>query len=112
MGAGEADHGGRQEARRGYPKNPTTRHYVERRRPDYWFAQLQNAEAGRCDPCKRGEHQGQQAAWCPAERSDTLGMVPNPKADEDRLERAHGRVQEEGPPFKEGVCCVCGRGMG
>ena len=39
-------------------------------------------------------------------------MVPNPKADEDRSERAHGRVQEEGPPLKEeGVRRVCGRGM-
>ena len=28
-------------------------------------------------------------------------MVPNPKADEDRSERAHGRVQGEGPPSKK-----------
>ena len=91
MGAGEADHGGRQEARRGYPKNPTMRYYAERRRPDYWSARLRNAEAGGCDPRKRGEHQKQQAAWCPVERgSDTPGMVPNPKADEDHSERAHG----------------------
>ena len=33
--------------------------------------------------------------------------VPNPKADEDRSERAHGRVQGEGPPLKEeGVRCI------
>ena len=114
MGAGEAHHGGRQEARQGYPKNPTTRHYAEQRRPDYWSARLRNAETGGCDPRKRGEHQRQHAARCPAERrSDTLGMVPNPKADEDRSERAHGRVQGEGPPLKEeGVRLVCGRGMG
>ena len=37
------------------------------------------------DGRKRGEHQGQQTARCPAKRgSDTPGMVPNPKADEDR----------------------------
>ena len=34
MGAGEADHGGWQEARRGYPENSTTRHNAKRRRPD------------------------------------------------------------------------------
>ena len=91
MGVGEAHHGGRQEARQGYPENPTTGHNAERRRPDYWFVRLRNDEAGGCDPCKRGEHQGQQAAGCPAERgSDPLGMVPNPKADEDHSERAHG----------------------
>ena len=114
MGAGEADHGGRQEARQGYPKNTATQHYVEQRRPDYWSARLQNDEAGGCDPRKRGEHQGQQATRCPAERgSDTPRMVPNLKADEDRSERAHGRVEGEGPPLKEeGVRRVCGRGMG
>ena len=114
MGAGEADHGGRQEARRGYPKNPTTRHNAEQHRLDYWSARLRNAEAGGCNPRKRGEHQGQQAAWCPVEkRSDTPGMVPNPKADEDRSKRVHGRVQGEGPPLKEeGVRRICGRGMG
>ena len=91
IGAGEAHYGGRQEARRGYPKNSTTRHYVERCRPDYWSARLRNDEVGGCDPCKRGEHQGQQAARCLAKRgSDTSGMVPNPKADEDRSERAYG----------------------
>ena len=87
MGAGEVDHGGRQEARRGYPKNPTMRHNAEQRRLDYWSARLRNTEAGGCDLRKRGEHQGQQAAWCPVERrSNTPGMVPNPKADEDRSE--------------------------
>ena len=59
MGAGEADHGGRQEARQGHPKNSTARHNVERRRPDYWSTQLRNDEAGGCDPRKGGEHQGQ-----------------------------------------------------
>ena len=113
MGAGEAHHGGRLEARRDYPENPTTGHNAERHRTDYWSARLRNDEAGGCDPRKRGEHQGQQAAGCLAERgSDPPRMVPNPKADEDRSERAHGRVQGEGPPLKEGVRRVWRRGMG
>ena len=72
MGAGEAHHGGWQEARRDHPKNSTTRHNAKRRRLDYWSTRLRNDEAGGCDPRKRGEHQGQQAARCPATRgSDT-----------------------------------------
>ena len=102
MGAGEADHGGRQEARRSYPKNSTTRHNAERHRPDYWSARLRNDEVGGCNPRKRDEHQGQQAVECPAERgSDPQGMVPNPKADEDRSEQAHDRVLGKDLPSKK-----------
>ena len=85
MGAGEADHGGWQEAQRGHPKNSSARHNIERRRPNYRSARLQNDEGSGCNPRKGGEHQGQQAAKCPTMRgSDTLGLVPNQKANEDR----------------------------
>ena len=78
MAGRKADHGGRQEARRDHPKNSSAQHNAERCRPDYRSARLQNDEAGRCDPRKGGEHQGQQAARYPATRgSDTPGLVPN-----------------------------------